>query len=511
LSEHENQAETASSAQPTSEAAVSGASTSSETASNIALAGPVAGAESAAQPAAEVETKADEAEEKKETVRYELLDATPRAGSIVDIKFKVPYEEYDRKTQKFYKDLRQTVIIDGFRPGKAPLKLIQNRYHKEVKQDTLDYLAENCLEQITVEKGYVVLREFDRVDPEVADGQEMVFAVSLEIRPKIEPTGYDRFDITVDAVEITEAMVEAETEELRRRHGTYQTTDLLAWEPGLGLTMDMRVTDDKTEEIPDATPEDSFLEHPEDVLPEQVIEQLRGRRAGDLVVARVLNERRSEGGVVLSQHDNYAIKILEVKREVLPELNDQFAQDVGGLKTLQELHDQIRKGLTDREEKEVRDQALEKIYGQLFERNLFDVPQMLVTQTAQDLARDRRQRLLQMGFSLEDLGETMESHVADAMADAERMIRIVLLKGAIADKEKIVPTDEDVERAIARQAEQEGRRPLAVRARLEAQKGMGRFRDNLKYDLVDDFLLKRANVSKQFVMAESRILTPGGA
>lgn len=455
------------------------------------------------------ETAAGKTEEKEEHVRYELVEATQRAGSIVDLKFKVAYEEYDRKMQQFFKDLRQTVIIDGFRRGKAPLRLIQNRYHKEVKQDTLDYLLADCLGQITAEKGYTALREFDRVDPEVVEGQEMAFAISLEIRPKIDPIGYDHFDLTLDTHEITEATVGDEIEKLRRRYATYQTAELSAWQPGLALTADLRVVNDKNIEIEELTRKDLFLRRPDVALPEPVVEQLRGRHAGDFVVVSAPNERKSEGGVLVSQHDVYQVKILEVKREVLPEINDQFAQDVGSFKTVQELHDRVRKDLQTGEEKRIREQALDKIYGLLFERNPFDVPKTLTTQMADDLAREHQERLHRMGYRLEDLGEDMEAYSARTEATAERMIRLVLLKNAIADKEKVAATDEAVERAIARKAEEEGRKPLAVRARLEAQKAMDRFREDLRYDLVDDFLLARANISKQFVSAEPKIATPG--
>jgi trigger factor len=500
LTEQDKQAETMPSAPPDGDIAAAGAEAASAVAVSTEVAEPEAAVGVEAEPA--------KTEEKKELVAYELLDATSRAGSIVDVKFKVPYAEYDRKTQDFYKELRQTVIIEGFRRGKAPLKLIQNRYHKEVKQDTLDFLFGNSLEQIAADKGYGVLRQFDRVDPEVAEGQDMVFAVSLEIRPKIEPTGYDGFDLTVDAHEINEATVEAEIEKLRLRHATHQTAELLAWQEGLALSIDLQVADDKNAKIDEQ--KDFFLRHPEDILPQPVIEQLRGRRAGELVVARVPNERKSEGGVVVSESDHYTIKIVEVKREILPELNDAFAQDVGSFKTLQELRDRIRKELDTREERQVREQALDKMYGLLFDRNPFDIPPTLLNETARDLTRERLERLRRLGVGLDVLEEHVEDMVSRNVGDAERMIRLVILKGAIAEKEKIAATDEDVERAIARQAEAEDRRPLAIRARLEAQKAMERFRDDLKYDLVDDFLLKRANISKQMVMMESKLATPGG-
>lgn len=471
------------------------------------------GGEPAEAAVATAESAPAEAEKGKEQppVRYELLEATPRAGAIVDLKIKVLHEEYDRKTQDFYKELRQTVIIEGFRRGKAPLKLIQNRYHKEVKQDALDFLLGNCLEQIVKEKNYQVLREFDRVDPEVAEGQELVFALSLEVRPQIEPHGYEAFDLTVDTHQVDDALVEAEVEKLRQRHATFQSAELLAYTPGHGVTLDIHVTDDKGNEIKELTREDLFFAYPERSLPEPVAQQLRGQRAGDLFVANVPNERKTEGGVITSQHDVYHVKVREVKRQILPELNDEFAQDVGGLKTIQELRDHIRKEFEHREESGAREQALEKIYDQLMERNLFDVPKAMVDEMYVRLVREHAERLRLLGLSLEDLGDDPKEYVLRTERNAERMNRVVLLNEAIAQKEKLVPTDEDVERAIAKLAEEEGRRPLAIRARLEAQKRLDQFREDLKYDLVNNLLLSRARIVKQYVAMESKIVTRDNA
>jgi trigger factor len=496
LSEQDNQPESASPARPAEEETVGHEQ-------------PVAETSTAEAPGAEPIAAGTEEkkEEEKPPVRYELLEATPRASSIVDIKFKVPYAEYDLKTQDFYKDLRQTVIIDGFRRGKAPLKLIQNRYHKEVKQDALDYLLANCAEQIATEKKYKALRDFDRVDPEVVEGEELVFAISMEVYPQIEPQGYDQFDVTVDAHEINEAAVEAEIEKLRRRHGTYQAAELLAYQTGHGVVLDIRVADDKGHEIAELTRKELFFTHLERSLPEPVAQQLLNQRAGDSFVVNLPNPRRSEGGVITSEQDTYHVKVREVRREILPELNDEFARDVGGFDTVQALRDHIRKTMEGQEEQRVRELALEKIYEQLFERNPFDVPPTLVAEFQEMMIREHEARLAKYGLRLEDIGNDPKEYVLRTQKNAERMARLMLLNHAIAEKEKIVATDADVDRAIAKQAEEEGRRPLAIRARLEARRELGKFRDDLKYDLVNDMLLSHARISKQVVAAEPKIVT----
>ena len=496
MSEQENQPESTLPAQPANE----------ETAGQEP---PVAEAPTTVAPGAEPAATAveEKKEEEKKPVRYELLEATPRAGSIVDIKFKVSYAEYDLKTQEFYKDLRQTVIIDGFRRGKAPVKLIQNRYHKEVKQDTLDHLLGNCAEQITTEKKYRVLRDFDRVDPEVVEGQDLVFAVSLEVYPHIDPQGYDQFDVTVDVHAVEEAAVAGEIEKLRRRHGTYQAAELLAYEPGHGIVLDIRVADDKAREIGDLTFKEQLFTHPEQSLPGEVAKQLHGKHSGDSFVVNIPNTRRSEGGVITSEQDTYHVKVREVRREILPELNDEFARDVGGLATVQALRDHVRKTMEAAQEQQVRELALEKIYEQLFERNPFDLPPTLVAEFQETLMREHSERLGRYGLRIEDLGDDPKDYVLRTQKNAERMARLILLNQALAEKEKIEPTEADVERAIAKKAEEEGRRPLAIRARLEARRELGRFRDDLKYDLVNDLLLSRARISKQFVAAEPKILT----
>jgi len=324
LPEQEKQSEIAEPGRHSSEVAeVSAQPSPGEAAVESAPAAGAAGspqAEAAAPSSPETEQAAPpEAKPKEEEkIPYELIEATPRAGSIADIKFKVERQQYDKKTEEYYKRLRQTVVIEGFRLGKAPLKLIQNRYHKEVKQDTLDELFGNCMEQIIAEKKYTIYRQFDRVDPEVVEGQDLVFTISLEIQPQLDPQGYEGFDITVDAVLVNEAAVDVEIEKLRNRHATFQTAELFPYTSGCGVTLDITVTDDKLNEIKQLTVEDRFFASPEHSLPPEVEQALRGQRAGELVSAQVANTRRSEGGVITSERDTYRVKLREVKRRALP-------------------------------------------------------------------------------------------------------------------------------------------------------------------------------------------------
>ena len=468
-----------------------------------AEAAPGEGEGAEAPPVAAEEPKAKE--EKK--VRYEIVDETLRQGSVVDLKFQVPYAEYDDKMQEHFKELRNTVVIAGFRKGKAPLRLIQNRYQKQVRQETLDLLFENALDQIVKAKEYDLLRLFDRVDPELSEGQDLAFAVSLEVRPKLDVAGYDHFDLTVDMVAIDEAYVEKGIERLRRRHATYQASDLLAWAPGSGVVLDITVQDDKGETIEALTKADQFLQRPEYSLPEPVVAELRSKRAGDFVVARVPNTRTSEGGVVVSQHDRYRIKVREVRREILPELNDAFAKDLGA-ESVEKLREGIRQELEQREERHVREDALEKIYAALLERHPFDVPERMVAQIQVQLVKDYLHRMETIGISIEELEQDPKEYIAQTHENADGLARTLTISRAIAEKEHLEPTEEDVARAIERRAQQEGRRPLAIRAHLEAQKEMDQFRDNLKYEMVDDFLLSRATISRQYVPAEGRLYIP---
>lgn len=467
----------------------------------------VADTDDAPAESAEGEESPDDAEEEEEKkVAYELLDATPRAGSIVDVKFKVPYSEYEEKTAEFYKELRGTVIIDGFRPGKAPLKLIQNRYHKQVKQDALDFLVDNCARQVAEEKDYSILRDFDRVDPEVNENEDLEFAISFEIQPKLEPVGYDKFKFTVDTVKVDDAAVDAEIEKVRQRHATYQTSDVMPFERGHGITVDIQVADDKGEEIEDLTRKDLFLARPENSLPEQVVNELVGQSAGDTIKVKVPNVRKSEGGVITSEQDSYVVKVVEVKRRVLPDLDDQFAKDLG-VESLEAMREQFKEHLTSNQERQVRDDSLEKIYTELIEKNEFELPETMVRRVQAQMLHEHTERLRSLGFNLEDLGEDPREYVVRTRENAERLLRVMMLNQAIAEKEKIEATDEDMDKAIEKRAQQEGRRALAIRANLEAHKQLDEFRDDLKYDLVNDFLLGKAEIDKQFVSPEKKIDT----
>ncbi|MFH0795313.1 MAG: hypothetical protein V2A74_14925, partial [bacterium] len=192
------------------------------------------------------------------------------------------------------------------------------------------------------------------------------------------------------------------------------------------------------------------------------------------------------------------VTLKEIKTAKLPKLDDEFAKDLGDFKDLKGLRDHIRADLERQEENRQRDEAITRIHGKLVDLNPIRAPKTLVAAQQLDQLQGDSQMFRQMGMSFEDLGEEgTKSYLERRRGDAERAVKLHLILDKIAETEKLEVSDQDVEGEIKRIAEQAGRKPLAIRARLEAEKKLESFRHDLVVKKVADFLIANSKIEKK--------------
>jgi trigger factor len=231
-------------------------------------------------------------------------------------------------------------------------------------------------------------------------------------------------------------------------------------------------------------------------LPAAVADQIVGKKAGETVEAKVENKATNRRGEEVTHEDTWKVTVKEIKRNRLPEIDDEFAKDLGDYATLDDLKAKVRKDLEEAEEQRQKNAAVGAIYGKLTEVNPLDVPASLESaQTYQLIMRDQDQ-LARYGMRLEHVIHDTNQYLRDQRATAAEMVHISLLLDEIAKAENLTVTDEDVDREIEKMAEQQGRKPLAVRARLEAQRQLDSFRNQVGRQKINDFLLANNTVTQ---------------
>ncbi|MBI5154343.1 hypothetical protein HZA57_03815, partial [Candidatus Poribacteria bacterium] len=220
-----------------------------------------------------------------------------------------------------------------------------------------------------------------------------------------------------------------------------------------------------------------------------------GKKRGDVVEVDH-TEAVGEGESAYEDRFHYKITIHEVKKRVLAPLDDEFAKDVSEeFRTLEDLKAKVRKDLDYAEEQRRRGEILEDIYKQLTERVVFDLPVSMVRSMANRSIGQTEQRLREYGMTLRSLNaDILNNYVERAHADATVEVRRFLLADQVGRFLDVQVTDEKLDAEIEKIAERQNRKPLAVRASLEAQKKIEDFRADLRIHAVNDRLIEMAEV-----------------
>jgi trigger factor len=292
--------------------------------------------------------------------------------------------------------------------------------------------------------------------------------------------------------------VDAELEALRRQHCAYKAKEGAVATEDDTLLLDVAVTDDKGHPIEELKRENWAVVNVAQHLPEDVAKALIGKKSGEVVTAVIPNQRKGRRGAAFSENDHYQVTIKEIREMELPELDDEFARDLGDFEGLDALKKDILERLEKVETARQREVAFEAVCDQLIERNPFEAPRSLVVESQGRLLQQELYRRMITGqMNRRPTDEEREAMLAPLAGEAERQTRQAILLGEISRLEKITTTDEDLDKEIERMAETEGRRALALRAQLEAQRRLDDVRSNLQSRKVVDFLLEKAEITRK--------------
>lgn len=451
-----------------------------------------------AEPAATAAATAQPAAEEQKKIPYEILEKIPQPGSVIHYKISVSREKMAEEMEEMLHELKDTVSIEGFRRGKAPRKLLEIRYGKEVREDAVKSIAANVGEQIIEADQLKLVTEGDLHSWTAEGDNPLEMVIEFEVQPEIDVTGYDSLDVEVEEQTLTDEMVERRLEQLRESNAQYKSAGEGArFNPGDGASFDYEVFDEKGNKLEKQSAMNLFERDPMSRLPKELSEKLPGLAVGESIEAQLQDTHQTRQGQSRTTNDTHRLTLREIKIKELPALDDDFAKDLGEFNTIDELRDRIRKDLQARADHLMREQALNKVHDKLIEANPFEPPRSIVAASTMSMVRERTQQLAYAGINIGNLDSSArQAYVDGTRQDAERLVRRDVLLASIARKENIEVGDADVEQALERMAENEGRRALAIRARLEREGRLDELKSDLMIDKVNDFLLTKTNIKK---------------
>lgn len=376
----------------------------------------------------------------------------------VRINVEVPFTELEPDFDRAFKALAQQVRLPGFRPGKAPRKLLEARIGRGavLEQVVNDALPSRYSEAVTASD----VKPLGQPEIEVTkleDGQELAFTAEVDVRPEITLPEFDALKITVDPIEVDDEAVDAELQSLRARFGTLTGVERGAQE-GDFVSIDLSATVDGTE-VPEAATEGLSHEVGSGQLIEGLDEAITGLKAGE---SKVFTTKLAAGEYAGKDAD-VTVTVKSVKERELPEADDDFAQLASEFDTIDELKesltDQVRRVKSVQQAEQIRDKAIEA----LLEQTEVPLPEKIVQAQIDDALHNAIHGLDhdedKFAAQLTEQGSSREEFDADNKSNAEKAVKTQLLMDAVADKLDIQVGQNDLTERLVLMSRQYGIEP----------------------------------------------------
>ncbi|MBF6089264.1 trigger factor [Nocardia cyriacigeorgica] len=376
----------------------------------------------------------------------------------VRINVEVPFEELKPDFDKAYKALAKQVRIPGFRPGKAPAKLLEARLGRGaiLEQVVNDVLPARYSEAVTTSEVKVIGQPEIEIT-KIEDGQELAFTAEVDVRPEITLPDYSTIEVTVDAITVDDSDIDEQLQSLRQRFGTLTGVDRPVQE-GDFISIDLSATVDG-EDVPEASTTGLSHEVGSGQLIEGLDEAVIGLSAGEskeFTSTLVAGEHAGKEAVI-------TVTVGSVKERELPEADDEFAQLASEFDTLDELKADLR-GRVERVKKvqqagDIRDKVLE----QLLDKVEVPLPEAVVKAEIDAVEHDAVHGFdhdeAKFAEALEAQGSSREEFDKDTKEAAEKSVKTQLLLDAIAEAEGTQVGQEELTERILFQAQRYGMSP----------------------------------------------------
>ncbi len=424
--------------------------------------------------------------------------------SRVRVDVEVPAEVVERRLEQVAKDLGRDMKMPGFRKGKVPPQVILQRMGREaVLDETIRTTLGRWYVQAVDEAGLHTVGDPDlSLEDPPAAGAPLTFSFEIGVRPTATLGTYKGVEAPRREPEADAEAVTGQLEELRGRMAKLETVEEAAAE-GDFVVMDYVGSIDG-EEFEGGTGNDQLIELGSGRLIPGFEEQLTGASAGDERAVQLAFPEDYQAEHLAGRDAEFAVIVKEIRRKILPELDDDFASDAAGFDTLDELREDIATRLREMDEQRADGEYREAVLDAVVDQATVTVPEALIEARARELLDRMLHQLEHQGINrdmyFQISGRTEEELLAEGAEDAERTLKREAVLAALVEAEGIEPSDGDVLDALQEPAARENTTPEKLRDRLDKA---GRLDD-----LVDD-LAQRAALD--LIVEHASPITPGQA
>jgi trigger factor len=410
------------------------------------------------------------------------------------VRVEIPTDIVNAEIERIVRDYSRKARIPGFRPGKAPARVIKQRFKSEILHDVAHDLIPRAVDDALRERGVEAVDTPDVRDVTVNENEPLTFTASFDTLPPFEPGDLASISVARSSARVEDEAVDLALQRLRERAARYEPVEGRGVAHGDTVVVDLERGEAQPGEKREKH-ENTSIEIGAKANPPGFDEQLLGLEVG-AVKSFTLHYPADYTITELADTDvSYSVVMKAIKRRVLPELDDEFAKDLGEFETLDALRARVREDL----EHEARHTAERELRGELMKqlatRLPFEVPASLVERELNRRLEDFARRLIEQNIDPRQAGVDWNAFRDSQREVAKEAVASALVLDEIARRQHLDPTEGDVEQEIARFAERTGRTPAAVRAGLEKEGGLSRVYSGLRREKSIDFVMAHATIA----------------
>jgi trigger factor len=425
-------------------------------------------------------------------VKTEFADLSETKKQVA---VEIPSDVVDAQIDRVARSYTRQARIPGFRPGKVPATLIKKRFREQILNDVAHDLIPRAIDEALRERGLDPVDTPDVKDVTLDEGQALTFTATFETLPPIDPGPLTTIALRRPAVTLEDGAIEKTLTQLQSRAARYEPVEGRAVADGDTVTLDVERTPTAAGAKPDHH-HDVVVEIGGKANPPGFDDELKGLEAG---AAKKFTLHYPDDYAVKEMAGTsmaYSVKVKDIRVRVLPELDDEFAKDVGDFATLAALRERIQEDLHREAEAEADRTLRADLLKELAARVTVDIPDSLVERELERRTEEFARRLMDQQIDPRRANIDWDQF-RDSQREASRdSVKSALVLDEISRREHVTVSDADVEKDVAEYAERSGRTPAAVRAQLEKDGALSRLSAGLRREKAMDFVLSQAQVTR---------------
>ncbi len=410
-------------------------------------------------------------------------------GCKHSLELSIPAAEVEKETERVVAEIKSKVRLPGFRPGKAPLNLVKNRFASDIRHDVIEALVPKFFRAAVEKENLQVVGRPDVTDVHFHAGEPLTFKAAFEVAPNFDLGEYRGVTITYTEPEVTDADVAERLEQIRDQKAEYANEEPRPLVDGDYAVVSLESLAGVAEKV---SQDELMLKIGDEHTMMGFSENLRGASPEDIREFEIIYPEDYERKTLAGRTVKFRAVVKAVRRKELPELNDEFAKDLGDYQTLDELKAAVRTAMLREREQRAQEEAKQQLLDKLVDAHDFPLPDTYVDRQIEINVESQLRGLVAQGMDPKQLQLDWQKVRESQKGRATRDVKASLILDKIGEREAIGATQEEVDREVQKIARQQREAVAVTRAKLQKEGALARIAGHIRTEKTLSFLFEQA-------------------